>query len=334
MKHLFIDTNIYLTFYHFSSDDLEELKKLLVAVDNGKIKLYITKQVIAEFRRNREAKIADALRIFNSQKLPNQFPQICKSYAQYNILRELLRAFSDVRTQLLDALKNDIDSNTCGADIITSGLFGKANLLELDDDVLEAAKNRVSLGNPPGSNNSYGDSINWELLLKHFPGDKELHFITEDTKDYSSRIEKGRLSEFLRIEWQEHGKSILHYYTKLSDFLRNEFPNIKLASELEKELAISSFANSASFASTKSAIRKLRRITEFSDSEIREIVEASTTNNQIYWIHEDQIVKDFLLGIIRGREDAINSKLLEEFYGIYGNEAEAESIEDEDLPFD
>jgi hypothetical protein len=27
--HLFIDTNIYLAFYHFSSDDLEELKKLL-----------------------------------------------------------------------------------------------------------------------------------------------------------------------------------------------------------------------------------------------------------------------------------------------------------------
>jgi predicted nucleic acid-binding protein len=333
MKHLFIDTNIYLTFYHFSTDDLEELRKLLVAVDNNKIKLYITKQVIDEFRRNREAKIADALKIFDSQKLPDQFPQICKAYEEYKTLRGLLKSFSKARAQLLEALKSDIDSNKCGADIITNGLFDKAKLLELDDDVVEAAKNRVSLGNPPGTKNSYGDSINWELLLKHFPDDKELHFITEDTKDYSSKIERGRLSEFLRIEWQEHGKSTLHYYTKLSDFLRNEFPNIKLASELEKELAINSFANSASFSSTKSAIRKLSKITDFSDSEIIEIVEASTTNNQIYWIHDDYIVKDFLLGIVNGREDALDPELLEEFYSIYGDEVAEDSAEEEESLF-
>ena len=334
MKHLFIDTNIYLTFYQFSSDALEELKKLLVAVNNKRIKLYITKQVINEFRRRREATIANALKIFSSQKLPDQFPQICKAYAEYDTLRGLLESFSNVRTQLLDVLKRDIDSNKCGADIVTNGLFDKANLLELDDDVIEAAKNRVSLGNPPGSNNYYGDSINWELLLKHFPDDEELHFITEDTKDYSSKIEKGRLSEFLSIEWQEKGKSTLHYYTKLSDFLHNEFPNIDLASELEKELAINSFADSPSFSSTKSAIRKLAKITDFSDSAIIEIIEAATTNNQIYWIHNDSIVKNFLLGIIKGREDALDSKLLEEFNRIYREEVEADSTEEEDLPFD
>jgi len=333
MKHLFIDTNVYLTFYHFSSDDLEELRKLLVAVDNHKIRLYITRQVIDEFRRNRETRIADALRIFTEQKMPDQFPQICKAYDQYNTLRRLLKSFSKARAQLLDALKSDIDSNRCGADIITNGLFDKAKLLEPDDDVVEAAKRRVSLGNPPGTRNSHGDAMNWELLLKHFPDDKELHFITEDTKDYSSKIERGRLSEFLRTEWQEHGKSALHYYTKLSDFLRNEFPNIKLASELEKELAISDFANSGSFASTKSAIRKLRRITGFSDSEIREIVEASTTNNQIYWIHDDDIVRDFLLSTVNGREEALDPELLEEFCSIYEDQIEDDSAEEEESPF-
>jgi len=333
MKHLFIDTNIYLTFYHFSSDDLEELKKLLVAVNNKKIRLYITEQVINEFRRNREAKIADALKIFNAQRLPDQFPQICKAYEEYNTLRELLKSFSKARAQLLETLKSDIDSNECGADIIINGLFARANILELDDDIVEAAKNRVSLGNPPGINNSYGDSINWELLLKHFPNDEDLHFITEDTKDYSSKIEKGRLSEFLNLEWQENGKSTLCYYTKLSDFLRKEFPNIELASELEKELAIGSFANSTNFASTKSAIRKVRNFTDFSDSEIIEIIEASTTNNQIYWIRNDSIVKNFLLGIIKGREDALDSKVLEEFNSIYREELKADSTQEEEIPF-
>lgn len=334
MKHLFIETNIYLTFYHFTSDDLDELKKLLVAVDNKKIELYITKQVVAEFRRRREATIADALKTLSSHRLPEQFPQLCKAYPQYDTLRESLKSYSAALTELLETLKSDVDSSTCGADVIIDGLFEKATMLEFDDCLIEAARNRVLLGNPPGSKNSYGDSINWELLLRDFPMDEELHFITEDAKDYSSKLDKGKLSEFLRMEWQEHGKSMLHYYTKLSDFLRDEFPNIRLASELEKELAINSLVNSGTFASTKRAIRKLSRITNLSDSEIAEIVEASTTNNQIYWICDDYIVRQFLLGIVRGREHAISSELLGRFNSIYGSKEKADSAEEEDTPFD
>lgn len=49
MVSIFIDTNIYLNFYHFSDDELEELKKLSVAIKKKDIKLYITRQVINEF---------------------------------------------------------------------------------------------------------------------------------------------------------------------------------------------------------------------------------------------------------------------------------------------
>jgi predicted nucleic acid-binding protein len=40
---------------------LEELKKLTVLLEQKKLRLYLPSQVVAEFRRNREAKIADAL---------------------------------------------------------------------------------------------------------------------------------------------------------------------------------------------------------------------------------------------------------------------------------
>ena len=93
MENLFIDTNVYLTFYHFSSDDLEELKKLSVAVENKRIRLYVTEQVVNEYWRNRESKIADALKIFSAQSLPNQFPQICQAYEEYNRLRAILQEF-------------------------------------------------------------------------------------------------------------------------------------------------------------------------------------------------------------------------------------------------
>ncbi|WP_168928006.1 PIN domain-containing protein, partial [Chitinophaga terrae (ex Kim and Jung 2007)] len=73
MIHLYIDTNAYLTFYHMSSDDLEELKKLDVLIKDKRIKLYLPQQTIDEFRRNREVKIADALKRFKEEKLTNQF---------------------------------------------------------------------------------------------------------------------------------------------------------------------------------------------------------------------------------------------------------------------
>ena len=63
MKNLFIDANIWLSLYHFSSDDLEQFSKLkeLVGTD---IRLFIPSQIRNEVQRNRDAKIKDALTKF------------------------------------------------------------------------------------------------------------------------------------------------------------------------------------------------------------------------------------------------------------------------------
>jgi len=50
--NLFIDTNIYLAFYHLTSDDLEQLKKLLAVISSKKANVYLIEQVIQEFKRN------------------------------------------------------------------------------------------------------------------------------------------------------------------------------------------------------------------------------------------------------------------------------------------
>ena len=87
--NLFIDTNIFLSFYHFTSDDLEELKKLRVLLEEQALTLLIPRQVINEFRRNRQNKIADALNRLQGQRLNLQFPQVCKDYDEYVLLRDL-----------------------------------------------------------------------------------------------------------------------------------------------------------------------------------------------------------------------------------------------------
>lgn len=60
MKNLFIDSNIWLSLYHFTSDDLTQFEKLKDFLDKD-IRLWIPHQVYDEVLRNREAKIQDLL---------------------------------------------------------------------------------------------------------------------------------------------------------------------------------------------------------------------------------------------------------------------------------
>ncbi|MEQ1761458.1 MAG: PIN domain-containing protein [Vicinamibacterales bacterium] len=78
--NLFIDTNVFLSFFHLTSEDLEELRKLSALVKDKRVTLWLPEQVIHEFRRNREGKIQDALKQLRDQRLNLQFPSICKDY--------------------------------------------------------------------------------------------------------------------------------------------------------------------------------------------------------------------------------------------------------------
>lgn len=91
---LYLDTNVYLSFYHLSNDDLEELKKLSVLTNSGKLTLYLPEQTKNEFYRNRDTKIADAIKRFNDNKLNNVFPQIIKDYeTEYNLMRNAAKEY-------------------------------------------------------------------------------------------------------------------------------------------------------------------------------------------------------------------------------------------------
>jgi hypothetical protein len=318
--NLFIDTNIYLTFYHYSSDDLEELKKLAVAIKSGDISLILTQQVKDEFKRNRESKIADALKRFGEQKLGTQFPQLCKEYEEYKELREAIKRYDENRDRIFQKLRSDIQTKSLGADKVISDLFARAKVFENEDKILAAARVRMELGNPPGKDGSYGDAINWETLLRRMP--KEELFLITDDKDYMSQVDDTRLAEFLSEEWQERKSAKINFYRKLSDFFRDKFPMIKLASEMEKELAITELTNSGKFERTHLAIAKLSKFTDFTDDEIIEIVEAAISNSQIYWIRADEDVKTFMRNLARGKESIIEAEKLATFKSYYPDEPE------------
>src|SRR6056297_2305697 len=198
---LFIDTNIFLSFYHLTTDDLEELRKLSVLLDQGKIELYLPEQVVREFNRNREAKLSDALNKFQQDNLNRQFPQICKEYSEYSKMRKAIKDYAQAKSKLLEELSEDIQNGNLRADEVIEDLFSKAEHIETTIKLFTKAKRRYQLGDPPGKKGSYGDALNWVALLKSVSKNSDLFFISNDG-DYVSSLKKECFSDFLAEEWK------------------------------------------------------------------------------------------------------------------------------------
>tara|TARA_R110000868_G_scaffold408910_1_gene693200 strand:+ start:5415 stop:6401 length:987 start_codon:yes stop_codon:yes gene_type:complete len=302
---LFIDTNIFLSFFHFTNDDLDELKKLIVLADTDKINLLIPTQVIDEFYRNRDNKINDALKSVRAQKLNLQFPQVCKDYDEYKVLRTLQKEYEKNHSALLSKLYENIKEETLKADQVVKELFDSSSILKTSSDIVERAKIRMAKGNPPGKDDSLGDAINWELILESIPLLEDIHFITDD-KDYYSSVDSSRFNIFLKKEWEERNSSKLFFYKKLSDFFSDNFPDINLSGESEKDLLIQGLSSSTNFAQTHQLISKLKKFTDFSEAQANELVSACLSNNQIYWIIDDEDVSEFYNELLSKYEKVIN----------------------------
>lgn len=331
---LFIDTNIYLSFYHYASDDLEELKKLIVLLKQKKLTLYLPEQVVQEFNRNREAKIADALKRFKDQRLKLQFPQMCKDFDEYAKLRNLQKEYEEHHAALLNKLHEAVANHSLKADEITTQLFTLAKRIPCPPELLQKARTRAAVGNPPGKDNSLGDAVNWEALLAAVPNAADLNFITDDS-DYSSPLGEELFNGYLLAEWRASKKSDLAFYQRLSQFFSNNFPEIKLATEFEKELLIHDLANSVSFLQTHTAIAKLAQFTDFTKNQVAALAAAGSINSQVYMIMDDTDVRDFFAALINGHPNAIDPKTLALLQSLLEPpEKKSEAVlDDDDIPF-
>ncbi len=308
--NLFIDTNVFLSFYHLSNDDLEEIHKLAVLLDKGDVKLWLPEQVKDEFKRNRENKVSDALKKLKEQQKKPQFPQICKDYDEYSEIRDLQIEYGKKLSSLIKKVSDDVETRGLKADEKILELFEKANVIEITQELVEKARFRIDIRNPPGKDGSLGDAINWEALLETVPEGEDLYLVADD-KDYYSVLDENTLKDFLSDEWGEKKKSEISFYRRLSQFFNEHYPDIKLATELEKELAIKALVNSGNFASTHSAIAKLSKYAEFNKFQSNELAQVAITNSQINWIICDADVYEFYKSLIENHGKDIDNDLLE-----------------------
>jgi hypothetical protein len=316
---LFIDTNILLSFYSLNQEDLAELSKLSDLIAQQHITLLLTDQIIDEFNRNREQRIDGAIKSIRSQTFNPQFPQLCEDYPEVDRVRESLKRYEQAHTALMDRVAIDIKAKNLKADRIIQSFFTLGQKLPAHSQILDRARFRMGVGNPPGKNNSLGDAINWECLLESIPAGEDLFFVTGD-KDYCSALNDDDFSDFLQTEWFSQKQTSIHFYKRLSGFCKEQFPEIALASVRDKEFLIRDLVNSQSIGDTQKAIAKLTYYKEFTAAQVNTIVAAAIFNRQVVWSMEDDLVKSFLSTLVTHNSQYLDLESLTNIRQLLGME--------------
>jgi hypothetical protein len=308
---LFIDTNIFLSFFHFSKDDLEELKKLAALLKRGRITLLLPDQVIDEFWRNRDNKIADMLRSVRQTQVHANYPRLMHEYEEYDAIRRLDSERAKLETSIMRRAEDAAYRRTFSADQIIDSLFLNAKRIAIKEEHMTSARERTSLGRPPGKRDSIGDAVNWEALLRSGPDYGVLHFVSADS-DWQSPLAADRFDSYLSDEWQESRGAEVAYYQQLSLFLRKHFPDVRLASDVELWALIQAFADSQSFGATHTATAALSGVeaSSLSRDQLNAIVSACVSNDQIRRLIHDSDVEALIQKVIKGRESEVDRTMM------------------------
>lgn len=291
--NVFIDTNILLDFYSFTSEDLGEIQKFIALAETSAVKIIVNDQLWNEFHRNREVKILEALKRFKTANLSLSVPSFCKNFDEFAQLQESL---ADSRKKYIDlvqkAEKVAIEWDT-EADHVMQKLFPLCGVEKVPVKVLHSAWERHRRGNPPGKNKlTCGDEINWEFLLDRDMQGEDLHLISGDS-DFYSLLNKDEINPFLSHEWATRQSSGLVIYRSLSQFFKANYPDINIVSQEEAAVAIEALATSGSFTRTHLAISALEKIESFTPLQVESLIQIAISNDQVGWIITDTDVQNF-----------------------------------------
>jgi len=274
MLHAFVDTNIFLSLYAYTDDNIEELKKILGLIKDKELKLYITTIVNQEFYRNRDKKIFESLGNLKKFNTSLSIPRFMEHHEEANDLRELLKSFAQKRTELAEKAELEIISEELAADKLFAELRNVQPLIPITDTIDKSARKRLDRENPPGKLGSLGDRLNWEVLLSKVPDKADIHIVSRD-KDFASPLGTEIPNSFLTNEWSTLKGGKLHLYSGMKSFVNQHFPDIVLASDLEKKLAIKALVGTGSWQQTHSGIAKLTPfLADLTNDEALELFEA------------------------------------------------------------
>ena len=333
--HVFIDTNVWLAFYSFTKDDVEQLRKLIKLIEKEKLRLYVTQQLADEFYRNRERKLDESLRAFGRGEIPKSLPRYLMDYPEAADFEKAVVVWQKVRDSLVERAKKDASDRTLAADTLFQDVLKATAPATVGSEIISKALNRRLLGNPPGKYPSLGDQINWEILLRDTPEDTDLHIVSKDG-DFESRLIPGRADQFLIDEWKSQKNGNLFVHSELRTFFTEHFPDIKLASDVERKDAINELVNSGSFSTTHSAVAKVQTfLDELSWTEADAVLTAALTNKQISWISTDSDVASLYNTLMAKFSNKIAATWKTQLEALFKPEVQTPIVDenDDDVPF-
>ncbi|UWR30582.1 PIN domain-containing protein [Sulfitobacter sp. W002] len=288
--NLFIDTNVFLSFFRFTSENIEELKKLSALIASKKITLLVSQQLKDEYARNRENVLSDSLKRMRSSRREYPFPAAVKELASHAEAQLAKEQFEKEYNNLIQSFEVAAEDQTLAADKLNSDLFSNATEMVCDDAIFGKAVKRWRLGNPPRKNdNSIGDAVHWECLLNHFSAKPDNIIVVSSDGDFADKLSGKNLRRFLSAEWQSRcAGSTAVLYDTLSAFFKEHFPEIKLASDVSVHGILDELENSRSFAVTHYVVSKIDSLGSLSKEAAKRIIDISLKNSQVGGIRTDR----------------------------------------------
>lgn len=207
MKKVFIDANVYLSFF---DSNKPELKKLLDSLVEIKDSLFIGSQIVNEVNRNKLDVAQRSLlnhfkELSNIKKinLPEHLELKSANLQNWNSQsNEIHEKQKTLQQELEELIHKTLEEIMCSVDKVSQTfrlLFEGA--LEASEQEIQAARYRREIGNPPGKpNDPLGDQVSWEQFLNCSSNSDKIWIITKDLDYYTAFKDRRYLNAFLYNE--------------------------------------------------------------------------------------------------------------------------------------
>jgi PIN domain len=291
--HLFIDANVFLSFYEASPDALLELAKIAAVIEAGKATLWLPDQVRREFWKNREGSIGLALREFEKSSGFGSVPRLVREHAQFKQLTELAGTVEKKKAEIVAHVMHEVADEKTAADREVRRLFDLAREIDTSGEIFVEAHERALRRSPPGKQDGLGDRLAWVALLKAVPANAELHVISVDG-DFASEMNQNEIKPYLQAEWAKKKRGVVKLWKRASQFLAAHFPDATSAIAIEQTLMVESLEKSPNFATTHSLIAEFSDLSHLSQSLVDRLANAILNNSQIRRLRGDDDVKKFI----------------------------------------
>lgn len=172
---IFIDTNIFLDFYRIRKSGVS--MKYLEEIEKNKDIIITSSQVEMEFKKNRQSAILESIgEVKKINNINTSVPAILSNTKAVEMIekskKDIYKKQKELRERIEKILKNPVYNDPVYKSL--QKLFNHNTPINLNRDnkirytIRNLAKKRFILGYPPRkkSDNSIGDAINWEWIIK------------------------------------------------------------------------------------------------------------------------------------------------------------------------